>query len=349
MGDAAAARHVDQARHRRPAPTPSDPTRPSARRPSVYPSARRPSTATRAAVGGARVDAPRPRATAAQASVRHSVTLDKLDDPLVPTAGYAVKASTEVAGLWATYASASTRSPRLPSCRPARRAPLARPHQRRLLVPMGKRGSWRDDEPSASFVCDRFFLGGANSFRNPARTASGLATAMPPEHPAAHATGASSRDALGGETMSVATVALGAPLAGAKLRENSVRAQLFSSFGGLHALSELRGDTGSTADVIGTLPRRSCLRWRRSRLPTRFAARRPPTAAAPHAARFAPGLASGSASRTCSNGKRRHVQRTRALACAWAAAVAHPARRMPSSSGWQIGIRSVVWSRACRG
>ena len=34
--------------------------------------------------------------TTAKASVTHTTTLDKLDDPLIPTSGYAVKLSNEV-------------------------------------------------------------------------------------------------------------------------------------------------------------------------------------------------------------------------------------------------------------
>ena len=36
--------------------------------------------------------------TTAKASVTHTTTLDKLDDPLIPTSGYALKLSNEVTG-----------------------------------------------------------------------------------------------------------------------------------------------------------------------------------------------------------------------------------------------------------
>ena len=53
----------------------------------------------------------------------------------------------------------------------------------------------------------------------------------------------------------MATVSLSAPLPGAKPRAYGVRAQLFSSFGGLHAIRDLRGDGGgaTAVDVAGGL------------------------------------------------------------------------------------------------
>ena len=72
---------------------------------------------------------------------------------------------------------------------------------------------------------------------------------------AAEARGASARDAVGGEVMNVATLSLSAPLAGAKLREAGVRAHLFSSVGGLHAMHTLRGDAGTSAEVAANLMR----------------------------------------------------------------------------------------------
>ena len=49
--------------------------------------------------------------------------------------------------------------------------------------------------------------------------------------------------------MNVATVSLSAPLTGAKLRDAGVRAHLFSSVGGLHAMRTLRGEAGTSAEV----------------------------------------------------------------------------------------------------
>lgn len=112
-------------------------------------------------------------------------------------------------------------------------------------------------------MCDRFFLGGAPSFRGfrthgvgprePRHAASGVAPAA--------ATGASARDAVGGEVLSVATLSLSAPLAGAQLRAAGVRAQLFGSVGGLHAVRELRGEAGTSAEVASNLMRgaRACV------------------------------------------------------------------------------------------
>ena len=127
-----------------------------------------------------------------------------------------------------------------------------------LLMPLGAAGSYSSGaQPTPSCISDRFFLGGANSFRGfrthglgprePRHAASGVA--------AAAARGASARDAVGGEVMNVATVSLSAPLAGAKLRDAGVRAHLFSSIGGLHAMRTLRGEAGTSAEVAANLMR----------------------------------------------------------------------------------------------
>ena len=127
-----------------------------------------------------------------------------------------------------------------------------------LLMPLGAAGSYSSGaQPTPSCISDRFFLGGANSFRGfrthglgprePRHAASGVA--------AAAARGASARDAVGGEVMNVATVSLSAPLAGAKLRDAGVRAHLFSSVGGLHAMRTLRGEAGTSAEVAANLMR----------------------------------------------------------------------------------------------
>ena len=212
------------------------------------------------------------RGMSAKASVRHAATLDRLDDSLVPTSGYALKLSNEVAGLlgvgdarFSKHAlSAAAHVPLLPNGLLSLGLSLSAG----LLMPTGPGGSYHAagvPPQSPSCVCDRFFAGGAcgaqpfRGFRTngvgprePRHTASGAGGS-------AAGGGASARDALGGEALGVATVSLSAPLPGAKPRAHGVRAQVFSSFGGLHAIRDLRGDGGgggggaTVADVAGGL------------------------------------------------------------------------------------------------
>ena len=117
-----------------------------------------------------------------------------------------------------------------------------------LLLPLGSPPDGA--AASTSHICDRFFLGGPGTF---GASAHGVGP-HEPRHgsPAAAAAAASGggaakpplRDAVGGDVSATATAALSTPLPG-KLAAAGVRAQVFGSVGGLHALGDLTATGGS--------------------------------------------------------------------------------------------------------
>ena len=127
-----------------------------------------------------------------------------------------------------------------------------------LLLPLGS-----PPEGAAaptSHICDRFFLGGPGTFWGFRTHGVGP---HEPRHgsPAAAAGGAKSlRDAVGGDVSATATAALSTPLPG-KLAAAGVRAQVFGTVGGLHALGDLTATGGSLARVAGSFVRgaRACV------------------------------------------------------------------------------------------
>ncbi len=184
------------------------------------------------------------RGPSLKSSLTHTCTYSRLDSPLMPTSGFFGRLVTELAGAPLpigdaaftkhTFA-ASAYLPLLPSGKLSAGLSLGGG----LLLPHGA---------GESSICDRFFLGGANSlwgFRT-----RGVGPREPRHTPTGEVGPKTPRDALGGDVMATATASVSAALPG-KLAEYGVRAHVFGSAGGLQSLARLNA-AGSFAPSIRT-------------------------------------------------------------------------------------------------
>lgn len=209
------------------------------------------------------------RGLSLKSSLSHTFALSRLDNPVVPSAGGAVKLQTELAGVLPAplgdvrfvkqTLTAAAYAPLLTDGRLTfgvqLTAGLLMPFESVLSAPLGVAAGTpaAAHGPPESCISDRFFLGGPGSFwgfrtrgcgprelrNSKLGDAEGQLGAKAP------------RDALGGDVMAVGTASLSAALPGKKLEEMHARAHVFASAGGLTGLAALNA-AGSFAPSLRT-------------------------------------------------------------------------------------------------
>jgi outer membrane protein insertion porin family len=188
------------------------------------------------------------RGASLKSALSHTFAATRLDEPMAPTSGGAIRLHTELAGVAPPLGdvsfvkqtlTASAFVPLLPAGRVAVGAFL----NAGLLLPLGQNAK------RESSVCDRFFLGGPGSlwgFRT-----RGCGPRELRHNPTGAALGERApRDTLGGDVMAVATGIVSVALPGSKLEAARVRAHAFGSVGGLTTLSALNAAGGSFAPSL---------------------------------------------------------------------------------------------------